>query len=503
MPQNLTSELRALQAEIEGYARACGLDFFDVIFEVLDWEEINEVAAYGGYPTRYPHWRFGMEYQALSRSYAYGLQKIYEMVINNDPCYAYLLTANPLVDQKLVMAHVYAHCDFFKNNYSFAHTNRKMVDEMANHAARVRRYMDLHGTDRVESFLDICLSLDNLIDYNAPHIARRRPEGSPDRGVDDANGAGEPRPGPDRGRSREYMHDYLRAAGGDDEPNDARSRAGGVVRLPAAPEKDVLLFLLEHAPLADWQRDLLAIVREEAYYFAPQGRTKIMNEGWASYWHSRILTRRALEDSEIVDYADHHSGTVAAHPGRLNPYKLGLELWRDIEERWDRGRHGPDWEACDDFECRRNWDTGAGEGRQKIFQVRALYNDVTFIDEFLTADFCEKHRLFIYDYDEASNTYRISGRSFEDIKASLLFQLTNFGQPWVFVRDGNYRNRGELVLWHRYEGVPLDLGQARDVLENVQAIWGRPVHLETHDDGGPVLLSYDGTRHHGPERAER
>ncbi|MDX1429546.1 MAG: SpoVR family protein, partial [Rhodothermales bacterium] len=174
MPDKLTVELRELQEEIEGYAREYGLDFMDVVFEVVDWEEINEIAAYGGYPARYPHWRFGMEYHSLSRSYAYGLSKIYEMVINNDPCYAYLLAANPTVDQKLVMAHVYGHADFFKNNYSFAHTNRKMVDEMANHASRIRRYMETYGEDDVETFIDRRLSLDNLIDYNAPHIRRSR-----------------------------------------------------------------------------------------------------------------------------------------------------------------------------------------------------------------------------------------------------------------------------------------------------------------------------------------
>ena len=123
--------------KIEGVARSYGLDFYPVIFEMVDFETMNEVAAFGGFPTRYPHWRFGMEYESLSKGYRYGLSKIYEMVINNNPCYAYLLESNALVDQKLVMAHVYAHCDFFKNNISFSKTNRKMMDETANHAARI------------------------------------------------------------------------------------------------------------------------------------------------------------------------------------------------------------------------------------------------------------------------------------------------------------------------------------------------------------------------------
>src|SRR2546423_4840647 len=169
---NLPAHLRALQEEIEGYARAYGLDCYDTVFEVLDAEELNEVAAYGGFPTRYPHWSFGMSYEQLKKGYDYGLSKIYEMVINNDPCYAYLMRCNHTVDQKLVMAHVYGHCDFFKNNAYFAHTSRKMMDEMANHGMRVRRHMDRVGVEEVENFIDACLSIEDLIDIHLPGIKR-------------------------------------------------------------------------------------------------------------------------------------------------------------------------------------------------------------------------------------------------------------------------------------------------------------------------------------------
>ena len=151
---NLPAHLRVLKDEIEGYARDYGLDFYDTIFEVVDADDLNEIAAYGGFPTRYPHWSFGMQYEELNRSYSYGLSKIYEMVINNDPCYAYLMRCNHVVDQKLVMAHVYGHCDFFKHNAFFSHTTRKMMDEIANHAARIRGYAERFGVDEVEAFLD-------------------------------------------------------------------------------------------------------------------------------------------------------------------------------------------------------------------------------------------------------------------------------------------------------------------------------------------------------------
>src|SRR5918995_1429136 len=137
----LPQDLAAHQRQIEKWAAGHGLDFYPTIFELVDCDQLNEVAAYGGFPTRYPHWRFGMEYEQLSKGYSYGLQKIYELVINNDPCYAYLLRSNALTDQKLVMAHVYGHCDFFKNNAWFARTNRKMMDEMANHGNRIRNHM--------------------------------------------------------------------------------------------------------------------------------------------------------------------------------------------------------------------------------------------------------------------------------------------------------------------------------------------------------------------------
>src|SRR4051794_16979376 len=171
----LPAYLADVQHEIEGYAKEYGLDFFRTIFEVLDYKRMNEVAAYGGFPNRYPHWKFGMTYEQLSKGYEYGLQKIYEMVINNDPSIAYLLEGNSLVDQKLVMAHVYGHVDFFKNNYFFSKTNRKAIDSMANHATRLRKYVDRQGLDKVETFIDCCLSIDNLIDYHSPFIVRRPP----------------------------------------------------------------------------------------------------------------------------------------------------------------------------------------------------------------------------------------------------------------------------------------------------------------------------------------
>ncbi len=482
-------ELSAMIREIEGYARGYGLDFFPVIFEVLDFEEINMVASYGGFPSRYPHWRFGMQYEYMGKSYGYGLHRIYEMVINNDPCYAYLLDSNQRVDQKLVIGHVYAHCDFFKNNAYFAGSNRKMMDEMANHGIRIQRYMDRYGREEVEDFIDVCSSLENLIDPTALFGAGFA--------AGDANPEDEERDDDvPRMRSKGYMDSFINPPEYiEQKRREKEEQKERDARFPARDVKDVLAFLIAYAPLENWKRDVLSIIREEAYYFAPQAQTKIMNEGWASYWHEKIMTRKALDPSELIDFADHHSGTLAVQPGQLNPYKLGYELLHDIERRWNTGRFGPDYEACESYEERERWDTGAGLGRSKIFQVRAIYNDMTFIDEFLTEEFCREQKLFTYSLNERSGNWEIDSRSFHRIKESLLFSLTNMGQPYISVVDANFENRGELYLKHRFDGVPLRKDYARATMENLHRIWSRPVHVQTVVDDAITLYSWDGTRH--------
>ncbi len=221
---NLPEDLRAIQLETEAHARDYGLDFYDTIFEVLDYDELSEIAALGGFPNRYPHWRFGMEYQHLAKGYRYGLQKIYEMVINNDPCYAYLLRCNQMVDQKLVMAHVYGHNDFFKNNIWFSQTNRKMMDEMANHGNRIRSHMERHGEETVENFIDSCLSLENLIDIYSPLIKRREEINRYDF-VGDGEGR---RVSPADEVSEQGLHGLVRqpAPGPEGRSAEARVRAG-------------------------------------------------------------------------------------------------------------------------------------------------------------------------------------------------------------------------------------------------------------------------------------
>jgi stage V sporulation protein R len=500
---SLPGYLRDEQQKIEGYARGYGLDFFPVLFESLSYDQMNEIASYGGFPTRYPHWRFGMEYERIAKSYEYGLSKIYELVINNHPAVAYLLEGNSLVDQKLVMAHVYGHVDFFKNNFAFQITNqgrdpvtqqpaRKWIDTMANHASTARRWAARHGIDKIEEFLDVCFTLENLIDPHkpfAPPKARRFDVGEEEERSDVR----------DVSRLR-VEHDYMESFINPEEFLDAqreqiKREQERARKFPEQQDRDVLGFLLAHAPLERWEHDLLGIIRTEAYYFVPQMQTKIMNEGWATYWHSRIMTEKALDASEVVDYADRCAGVLSGGQGRLNPYKLGLALFRHIEERWDRGQFGKAWEECDDWQARREWNLHAGLGRKKLFEVRALYNDVTFIDAFLTPDFVFEQKLFSFGFNPRNDRWEVVSRQFEEVKQALLFQLTNAGQPFIYVDDANFENRGELLLHHDHQGVDLRLDYARDVLQSLVRVWKRPVQIRTQLDGKTTALRFDGKEH--------
>lgn len=481
----LTGELLSLRDEVYGYAKEFGLDFYPVVFEVCDYDTVCILAANGGFPTRYPHWRFGMDYDQLSKGNTYGFQKIYELVINTDPCYAYLLSSNRFVDQKLVMAHVYGHADFFKHNAWFASTNKKMMDLMANHGSKIRRYMEKFGHDRVEAFIDVVLSFENLLDVNVlfsrPNEFKKKTSADDDYVMPD-----------DRSSAlKSFMNSKIGAkeavvkALKEDTPLDK-------IDEKIRGTRDIMKFLMDYAPIEEWQSDIIGILREEAYYFLPQRMTKIMNEGWASYWHSKILTTKALKSSEIVDFADIHSGVMSMSQKSINPYKIGIELFRDIEYRWDTGKFGKEYLECEDMAKKSNWNIPTNQGRAKIFEVRKSHNDITFIDEFFTEEFCERMQLFTYKYNAKTGRNEIDSRDFNEIKSKLLLQLTNFGNPIIEVESANYKNRGELLLKHVHQGVDLDFNFAKDTMENLFKVWKRPVTIKTISEEKNVYYTHDG-----------
>jgi stage V sporulation protein R len=250
LKSNLPAALKYQAVIIEAAARDAGLDFFDVVFELLDAKDVNGVAAYGGFPVRYPSWRFGMEFERLEKGRRWGLSKIYELVINNDPTYAYLVRSNSLLEQKLVMAHVYGHADFFKHNLWFAPTDRHMLDTMGNHSTRIRRYVDTLGLEVVERFMDCALSLDTLIDPYLPLRAMSKKTAPPRAQAP---------------LSERALRSLEAISAAPFEESVAEDDADAP-RMAALPTYDLLGFLEEHAGLQPWQRDLLRIVRREAYY---------------------------------------------------------------------------------------------------------------------------------------------------------------------------------------------------------------------------------------------
>lgn len=489
----LSGELLRLKDEIYQYAVNYGLDFHPVIFEVCNYDTVCILAAQGGFPSRYPHWRFGMDYDQLSKGNTYGFQKIYELVINTDPCYAYLLNSNRTIDQKLVMAHVYGHADFFKNNAWFHSTDKKMMDVMANHGTKIRRYMERYGQDAVEIFIDRVLSLENLLDvnvlYDTPEISRNKvrfeelQRQEKDIEFDD-----------DRSAS---LRSFMRSKIGKKDEQGPRPPVEEYMPMKEVDEKyrgsrDIMKFLMDTAPLKEWEADIIGILREEAYYFLPQRMTKIMNEGWASYWHSKIMTQHACRASEIIDFADVHAGVMAMSRQSINPYKIGIELFRDIEHRWDTGKFGKEYQECTDMATKESWFRETNLGKEKIFEVRKSHNDITFIDEFFTEEFCERQQLFTYNFNPRTGRNEIDTRDFQAVKQKLLSQLTNFGNPLIEVKTANDQNRGELLLKHVHQGVDLDVAYANDTLKNIHSIWKRPVNLETVQDGKEVVYSFDG-----------
>lgn len=472
---NLTPELEKHRKKIEKHAREYGLDFFDTIFEVIDYNQMHEFASYSGFPIRYPHWKFGMEYEKMKKLGKYGFMRIGEMVINNDPCYAYLQESNELWHQKMVIAHVYGHCDFFKNNAFYANMNRNMVNELANHGNRIESYMEKFGENNVEDFLTKCFSIDDLIDYqhlDKPIIIK-------------------PRKGYNKFKSKEYMDQFI------NPPQILKKKQKKKRKLEKklkkfSPKRDMMLFLIENAPLKQWQRNILSIIREESYYFSPQWQTKIMNEGWASFWHSKIMVEKGIAGPDIFEYADYHSKIIKRGLS-LNPYRIGLAMFKDIEERWNKGKFGKEWEECNNLEEKENWDKKLGLGRKKIFEVRKTHNDATFIHEFFTEEVCKKIGLFTVKRDKDTGEFLIN-RDPKHIKNRLLELLTNGGSPIIRLVNDNYENRKELLLSHKYYGRELDVKKTTNTLKALYSMWRRPVHLDTffRDEGLRYFADKDG-----------
>ncbi|HLG16161.1 MAG TPA: SpoVR family protein [Blastocatellia bacterium] len=469
----IDNEVRDLEAAVDQIwsvaTSTFGLDPFPVRFEIVPASVMYEVGSYA-LPGRYSHWTFGKAYHRMKMMYDFGLSKIYEVVINSNPSYAFLLETNSPTQNKMVIAHVLGHVDFFKNNAYFARTNRRMIDEAALHARRMAEYEFKYGRKVVEEFLDAVLSIDEHVDPNF-FIKRRRAE-------DDKK--------QEKPKRRDGPYDDLltleERRASESGPADEEGKHKPSID---APEKDLVYFILKNSPvLEDWHKDIMSMLHEEMEYFIPQMQTKIMNEGWASIWHSRIMRELELPTSEHLEFAELHAGVVSPHKGQLNPYYLGYKLFEDIEKRWDN----PTQEERDEL------GRTAGTGREKIMEIRELENDVSFLRNYLTEDLCEEMDLFIYELVD-DEEWTVTEKGWEAVRDRLVANMTNFGFPYIEVVDGDYDGNRELYLMHRYEGVELDMKYARKTLECVYKLWGRDVHLETVSDNEPLVMHYDGNEH--------
>jgi stage V sporulation protein R len=455
-------ELERAISEITEIAEGFGLDFYPMRYEICPSDIIYTFGAYG-MPTRFSHWSFGKTFNRMKMQYDLGLSKIYELVINSNPCYAFLLDGNSLVQNKLIVAHVLAHCDFFKNNARFSVSNRNMVESMSAAAERISQYEVEYGTAEVERFLDAVMAIQEHVD---PGIHKPY-------GVDKKHYM-ELQLKRDKSKSRgakpslspyEDLWDLEEFEKGDpaklksDEPAEPR-------KFPLNPEKDLVWFIQEFSPaMEDWQRDIMSIIREEMLYFWPQIETKIMNEGWASYWHQKIMRELPLTSEETIEYAKLNSAVVQPSRHSLNPYYLGLKIFEDIEKRF---------------------------GQEKIFEVRELDSDPSFMRNYLTKELTEE--LDLYIFEKKGQEWKITDKTWETIRDQLVFMRVNGGFPYLVVTDGDYQRNGELYITHRFEGTELDLKYVERTLPYLVQLWGKNVHLETMIDDKKILFTSDGKK---------
>lgn len=454
-------EITALERSIEEIteiAAGFGLDFYPMRYEICPADIIYTFGAYG-MPTRFSHWSFGKTFHKMKMQYDFGLSKIYELVINSNPCYAFLLDGNSLIQNKLIVAHVLAHCDFFKNNARFSASNRNMVESMSATAERVSRYELEHGTAAVEQFIDAVLAIKEHVD---PQIIR---PGNLDKQRHNQRREMERK---EEARKQKPPGRYDDLWELEQNTKEASEAPASHRKFPAEPEKDLMWFIQEYShELEDWQRDIMSMLREEMLYFWPQMETKIMNEGWASYWHQRILREMDLTSEETVEFAKLNASVVQPSRHSLNPYYLGLKIFEDIERRWDR---------------------------DKIFEVREYDSDTSFLRNYLTQELVED--LDLYVFEKKGPEWKITDKAWENIRDQLVVSRVNGGSPYLVVTDGDHLRAGELMIQHMYEGIELDLKYMERTIPYVYRLWGKPIHLQTIVEGKTILFSYDGKKLH-------
>ncbi len=457
------SELIEWDQKIRDKADEFGLNCYPQEFELCDHYGMMGYMSYNGMPSHYPHWSFGKSYEKLKTLYDHGVTGLaYELVINSNPAIAYLMRDNTLLLQILTMAHVYGHNDFFKNNFTFRSTRAELTIELFKaHAMRVRRYVEdpSIGYEKVERILDAA----HALQYNCRRNLAIRKVGAKEQ-VERAIEASQPRFDP-------FQKIHVRES----------FKEAEVHKVPIEPDEDVLLFIRDHNPyLAEWEKDLLTIVDEEAKYFIPNMETKIMNEGWASYWHHRILESLRIEQGLHIEFMIRHNQVVTPHPGQINPYYLGLKIWEDIHRRWEN----PTRE-----EIKRDGPPNKS-GDAKIFEVRETERDSSFLRRYLTEELMREMDMF--EYEQRGDEYVISKVSDDEgwrtVKETIIKNVGATSIPVIKVEDADFGQNRTLYMKHSHDGRDLQLEYAEKTMAYLQKLWGREVVLETTLDGKRSLL---------------
>lgn len=460
-------ELQSWDERILKKVKEFGLDPFPQHFEICDHFQMLGYISYSGMPSRYPHWSFGKTYEKQKTLYDYGVTGLpYEMIINSNPSLAYLMRDNSLLLQILTIAHVYAHNDFFKNNFTFRHSKPEYtVEKFKTNADRVRDYVEAPsiGQEKVDKILDAAHALALQCRRNL-EIRKLPPEEQKNRLWERS----QPKFDPNQAiHQREEWH-----------PPD-------LARVPLEPEEDLLLFIRDYKRhISEWEKDLLTIVHEETQYFLPQIETKIMNEGWASFWHRRILESLDLPQELQMEFMVRHNQVLRPIPGQINPYFMGFKIYEDIEKRWDNPREGE----------KKEFGRNGGDGKSKIFEVRQVDRDVSFIRQYLTEELAREMDLFQHEKQEDKRvvTHVADEVNWEKIKQTMLKNIGVAALPVIKVIDADYQNDRTLFLQHDYDGRELDIEYAEKTLSYAQQLWGHQVLLETVLDEKKHHLIHDG-----------
>jgi stage V sporulation protein R len=439
------SELEQYAQQIESLAQRLGLDYYPVDFEMAPASLMTEIAVYG-LPVRMPHWSFGVRYIHQLVRQSMGHSKIFEVMFPGDPCRAFLMDGNSTAENALVTAHVLGHADFSKNNQLFARfhamSGGNIVETAAAHAHRIQLTIEAHGVERVESVLDAALALEAHIDVGGELHRARYPEFV----------AKTPAAVPSEFQSR------FRQLPGAEERAAPKP---GLVRAPVPPhpEYDLLWFIANYAPeLEQWERDIFLMVRAESFYFYPVFACQIMNEGWASYWHARLLREADFLPQPLYLAAiKAHSDVVRPFASgqetalAINPYHLGFTIWERIVER---------------------------HGIERAREVRRDEDDFGFVRNWLDEGLAAEAGLFVYE-TRPGDEIRVATKDINAIREAILAPKFNFGSPRVAAAELKHDGSLSLAHDHASDGRGLDVTRAKRVLDYVHRVWRRPVRLAT------------------------